>query len=1675
MLRIHAIKYAVGLCFLLLEAGLFCGVCAQDVAHAQDTVVAQNLVPPSELRLADDEVVPISSNICRGTTLEINGDVFQKGAAVTVISIKTAQGVVVNYNDSVSPTETTEYIMTYKNTSGESTVSSTVTVWQPAYIRVVGDTAGGDVCEGQTLSFKIDSSAFVQDRVRWTLSTGEVADYGNEFSFTPTQSCVLYINASNDYCGSTERAIRINYFPKLTFGVTNVSYFPKNYTTCSECTFALPDGSDWQVSAIEGEIEKMQFTWEDGSTDEKTLVEGPNQFQCRALFTVTKSNVCGRISKDIQKMIYVNVRGLHCEPEVVQQETMLSPCEWTPVYLYAPDVDSNHINSYTNAQFTISPAWQDLDVIDSLQYSSTSGSIGWEQVFWLRPRDMDKDKIETTFSAVYAADYTVACPYSTTKPVIAKSVRKDGTIRFDSEWLNVNYTYCDRYPGKLEIVGNKTWLKMEEVLFDNIPADSFAFKFPGINQKYYNTVHIIRTKINPNFDRYKSLDLRIVVSRDLADCYFKDTIVKTIELQEENYCDPYYTFDYDWNPFDDNHHCVGSGHAMNYQAPLYYQYIDSLKIRSSDFKISYSIEHTADFKRFTCLFQPYFSSKAAEDLGSQTGYVRWQVYYHDLETNEVTCDTFSWKMEIRPCPPVIQNAVNPDCLPRSACLSCPGSEWITSVAFPNPSTDMSKVKIRWIKPPLGQNVAERLDTSYPYGDSLVRKVNIAPYAALWRSHYWLYEPSDISLEVTYNEGDSIRVVRMDSMFRIDAACVPRLELQRDSCCAGDKIGWNIYADFYKYFLKEAQWENPSSAVYGQGSENYGYPTITNRIRPRLSHHTFVEPPGLYPYTVQYKVNDTLLTYSDTLRIHALKKPGIFIEDSIYICKDSDVDLASNIDSTVVREIIGKNRPEDLILRRVDANRVYPLTARMKYTCDQGNQITKDLYIFAERDVYLSCREDSTRLICPLDSIPLNLNIGSNGRLHWIKQCWKDGVLESQQDTIWKSVRWNRSIFDRVAADSAIYTVVAFTACPKPAETASFKAVSQPVPKIDFYDLHTCYPDSLHPQFLSSGTLIANNSVQWFLNDAERWPPYAPTLDTLSIRVMAMGENGCWVRAEEKVYNYPLPTLQVLSSLCFHAEEEDTLVLSGADTYVWTGGGRPDANDAARYILTTGHDTEVYVVGTEWTYGCATRDTIRVRLYAPRLAATIDTLCRSTEWKQPFWGDSLTRMVWYFSGADFNVGSGDGGGSASGGDGGGAGLGGDSGSDDGGDSDGDASGSDDGASGSDGADVTPFGRLVGRDSLTWPSLQLPDTGLYTRISYRVNCIDTQRYLLRLHPLPEGRLHARDVLCEHDTISMFYTHNARQMYPGKNAFTWLSPDGSVLATSPSADTVYYSRHDVQPADSGWYAMQMTYGVCQWLDSLHLSVYPIPYPGLPIDTFFCEKQSLVLDAYNPDYPNGEYTWQDGLRPMPGNDPDGLLTVVRVQESGTYTATLTANGCTGERAVKVEERLLPVFYMPTDTMLCRGEECVFRLPDRYDAYAWYEEGKDQAVGYEPWHGFMSGGRVKVEVTHRGCTDSLTTFIDRVFCGRLYFASAFTPNGNNVNDLFGQISVAEPEDLYYELSVFNHDHQMVFHTTNPTEMWDGTFKGVNCAPGVYTYICRASVRRSNRDVSMTGRIVLIR
>lgn len=88
------------------------------------------------------------------------------------------------------------------------------------------------------------------------------------------------------------------------------------------------------------------------------------------------------------------------------------------------------------------------------------------------------------------------------------------------------------------------------------------------------------------------------------------------------------------------------------------------------------------------------------------------------------------------------------------------------------------------------------------------------------------------------------------------------------------------------------------------------------------------------------------------------------------------------------------------------------------------------------------------------------------------------------------------------------------------------------------------------------------------------------------------------------------------------------------------------------------------------------------------------------------------------------------------------------------------------------------------------------------------------------------------------------------------------------------------------------------------------------------------------------------------------------------------------------------------------------------------------------------------------GCSASDDIHIKVFRKADMFVPNAFTPNGDNLNDVFKPILVGIKELKYF--SIFNRYGQMVYSTTVQGEGWNGKLKGVPQEQGTYTWMAEA-------------------
>ena len=89
-----------------------------------------------------------------------------------------------------------------------------------------------------------------------------------------------------------------------------------------------------------------------------------------------------------------------------------------------------------------------------------------------------------------------------------------------------------------------------------------------------------------------------------------------------------------------------------------------------------------------------------------------------------------------------------------------------------------------------------------------------------------------------------------------------------------------------------------------------------------------------------------------------------------------------------------------------------------------------------------------------------------------------------------------------------------------------------------------------------------------------------------------------------------------------------------------------------------------------------------------------------------------------------------------------------------------------------------------------------------------------------------------------------------------------------------------------------------------------------------------------------------------------------------------------------------------------------------------------------------------------------------------VFVPSAFTPNGDGLNDVIKAIAVGISEFEFFR--IYNRFGQLVFETADVQRGWDGRINGQMQQTGAYVYFVKAKDFPGN-DLILRGTITLIR
>ncbi len=114
------------------------------------------------------------------------------------------------------------------------------------------------------------------------------------------------------------------------------------------------------------------------------------------------------------------------------------------------------------------------------------------------------------------------------------------------------------------------------------------------------------------------------------------------------------------------------------------------------------------------------------------------------------------------------------------------------------------------------------------------------------------------------------------------------------------------------------------------------------------------------------------------------------------------------------------------------------------------------------------------------------------------------------------------------------------------------------------------------------------------------------------------------------------------------------------------------------------------------------------------------------------------------------------------------------------------------------------------------------------------------------------------------------------------------------------------------------------------------------------------------------------------------------------------------------------------------------------------------------------------VSKNDQNCRDSITKII-KIKTGLFFFSpNSFSPNGDGINETWN-ISVLGYSEKDFELSLFNRWGQIIWESTNSTEVWDGSYKSQKVPTGAYFWTMTLKDGQTDKKYFYKGVLNLLR
>lgn len=348
--------------------------------------------------------------------------------------------------------------------------------------------------------------------------------------------------------------------------------------------------------------------------------------------------------------------------------------------------------------------------------------------------------------------------------------------------------------------------------------------------------------------------------------------------------------------------------------------------------------------------------------------------------------------------------------------------------------------------------------------------------------------------------------------------------------------------------------------------------------------------------------------------------------------------------------------------------------------------------------------------------------------------------------------------------------------------------------------------------------------------------------------------------------------------------------------------------------------------------------------------------------------------------------------------------------------------------------------------------LSDTSIYNPFAKPTT--NTQYYVLVSNGICKRKMDSVEVF----VISKLITDAGKDTSLCKNDSIQLTAlGGTNFNWTPSTGL---SRNDIpnpmaHPSITTKYYLKSTSGSCLAEDSITITVNKKPTIDAGLDKIICKGESYLINTISDA---DKFTWAPNyfldnyLLKGPKTTPDTSLQYVVKAENSTNvcinfdTLKITVNNPIADFKSSTLEGIVPLKVTFNNKS----------TPKNINSF-WDFGNSETSSLTNPFITYTKAGKYKVILIVTDSNNCKDTMFDEITVNgsvKFNIPNVFTPNSDNLNDVFKIVFSDSSQIEYVKGTIWNRWGGLIYEFGYPTNTWwDGTYNGNFCSEGVYFYI----------------------